>query len=220
MKLLSVGMFLLLLLIQSVPGSASEPKVPAGLDPGGFAIALLGDGIDYTKPVIAQRLARDGEGDLIAWDFVDNDIRPYAEASRSTADAEHIIAASTKVALIIIREPADQRAAIGHMATFVIRTPARVIAWPDGRSERQDWDVLFQAAERFKDRLFVVPGPARQSDAERAADNIVFAKPGKGGNDRTGVLDAAVAAAEQLSRRPKLTFADLKRILAGKSTPN
>ncbi len=211
---------MLLLLIQSIPGSASEPKVPAGLDPGGFAIALLGDGIDYTIPVVAKRLARDGEGDLIAWDFVDNDIRPYAKASQSTADAEHIIAANDEVALIVIREPADQTAAIGHMATFVVRTPARVIAWPDGRPERQDWDVLFQAAERFKDRLFVVPGPARQSDAARAADNIVFAVSKQGSNDRTGVLDAAVAAAQQLSRRPKLTFGDLKRVLAGKSPPN
>ena len=57
---------------------ASEPKVPPGLDPGGVAIALLGDGVDYTKPELAKRLARDGEGDLIAWDFVDNAIRPYA----------------------------------------------------------------------------------------------------------------------------------------------
>lgn len=199
------------------PALATEPKVPSGLDPGGVAIALLGDGIDYTKPEIAKRLARDGEGDLIAWDFVDNDIRPYAKAGQTTVDAEYIIAASKTASLIILKEPIGNPAAIGHMASFVVRTPARIIAWPDGRPERKDWKVLFQAAQRFADRLFIVPGPARSEDASKAGDNIVFAAPTQGLNDRAAVLDTAVAAAELLAKQPQLSVKEIKQFLLGKS---
>ena len=215
MKLIVLAAFSLLLALSSGPAKASEPKVPPGLDPGGIAIALLGDGIDYTKPAIAKRLARDGEGDLIAWDFADNDIRPYAQAGKTTADAEYIIATTDAISLIVVKEPASKAAAIGQMATFVVRTPARVIAWPDGRPDRLDWPVLFQAALRFKDRLFVVPGPVRPADVAKVTDNIVFATPGQGINDRTAVLDMSIIAAELLSKQPKLTFREVKRSLTG-----
>ncbi len=206
----------MLLLASPLGVQASEPKVPPGLDPGGVAIALLGDGVDYTKPELAKRLARDGEGDLIAWDFVDNDIRPYAKAGQSTVDAEYLIAASAGVSLVIVKEPAGGNpAAIGHMSTFVVRTPARIVAWPDGRPERVDWPVLFQAAQRFKDRLFVVPGPARPEDAGKAGDNIVFAAPTQGLNARAAVLNTAVAAAEVLAKQPQSRPAGIKRFLTG-----
>lgn len=203
-------------MVGSVDGHTAEPKVPPGLDPGGVAVALLGDGIDYTKPAIAKRLARDGEGDLIAWDFVDNDIRPYAKAGQTTADAEYMIAASTAISLIIVKEPVGKPAAIGHMALFVIRTPARTIAWPDGRPERADWPVLFEAAKRFPDRLFIVPGPARAEDVAKVGDNIIFAAPTQGLNDRAAVLDMAVAVGELLAKQPQLPAAEIRKFLLGK----
>lgn len=58
--------------------AGDKPRVPPGIDPGGVAVAIIGGGIDYTRPEIAARLARDGEGEIIGWDFVDNDRRPYA----------------------------------------------------------------------------------------------------------------------------------------------
>lgn len=57
---------------------ASKPKVPVGVDPGGFAVAVVGEGIDYWRPEIARRLARDGEGEIIGFDLVDGDRLPYA----------------------------------------------------------------------------------------------------------------------------------------------
>jgi subtilisin family serine protease len=56
-----------------------DPPVPPGVDPGGVAVAIIGQGVDYTQPDIAARLARDGEGEIIGWDFVDNDRRPFPE---------------------------------------------------------------------------------------------------------------------------------------------
>ncbi len=55
-----------------------KPKLIPGIDPGGLALAVIGDGIDYARPEIAARLARDGEGELVGFDLVDRDRRPYA----------------------------------------------------------------------------------------------------------------------------------------------
>lgn len=59
---------------------AADPKVPPGQDPGGPALALIGGGIDYTSAKIAHRLARDGEGEPISWDLIDNDRTAFARA--------------------------------------------------------------------------------------------------------------------------------------------
>ena len=64
-----------------------KPRLPAGLDPGGVAVALLSTGIDYQASDIARRLARDGEGDLIGWDLVDRDNRPFNGAAAETPAA-------------------------------------------------------------------------------------------------------------------------------------
>ena len=63
--------------------NAADPKVPPEQDPGGPALALIDSGIDYTSGRIAHRLARDGEGEIIGWDFVDNDRTPYAAPLRA-----------------------------------------------------------------------------------------------------------------------------------------
>lgn len=66
---------------------SDKPRVPAGVDPGGVAVAVIGNGIDYTKPEIARRLARDGEGELVGWDTLDVDRRPFERCEKScTAD--------------------------------------------------------------------------------------------------------------------------------------
>ena len=79
-------MCLSLLIWFFVSGSANadDPKVPAGIDPGLQPIAILTTGIDYTDPAIAARLARDGEGELIGWDFTENDRRPFAASPNTT----------------------------------------------------------------------------------------------------------------------------------------
>ena len=77
--LIPLAVTLFALIAQAFAQSPKEkPRVPPGVDPGGVAVAIIGSGIDYTRPEIAARLARDGEGEIIGWDFVDNDRRPFA----------------------------------------------------------------------------------------------------------------------------------------------
>src|SRR5688572_3480924 len=86
---------------------SSKPKVPPGTDPGGIAIALIAHGIDYTDPEIAPRLARDGEGDIIGWDFVSGDNKPFSSAPDAGIDgtrlAKLILSAYARGRLVPLR---------------------------------------------------------------------------------------------------------------------
>lgn len=106
---------------------AGKPRVPPGVDPGGRTIALVGNGVDYRRPEIAARLARDGEGEIVGWDFLDDDRRPFGRCSTSDDRCAAIDIAE------IVRLPVRlvvMRAAIGSPQTVVgaVTLAARVDA--------------------------------------------------------------------------------------------
>ena len=132
------------------PASAADPRAPAGQDPGGTALALIGGGIDYMSARIALRLARDGEGEMIAWDFVDNDQTPYvapsteAEAGAGAAPsadrasetvapegnrvAEAMLTAYARGRLVPVRVPEGNPQSLARAIAFAVGTPAEIIA--------------------------------------------------------------------------------------------
>lgn len=127
----------LLIAPKSAEAAEADPRVPPGLDPGGPAIALITDGIDYTLPEIASRLARDGEGEAIALDLVDGDVRPHAGPdSQGTRLARAFLSEHPTARLIIARVAAPDGMQIARAAAFLVQTPAKVIAIapapPDG----------------------------------------------------------------------------------------
>jgi len=138
---------------------AKEPDVPPGAGTsGGVMVALLGRGIDYRLPELKGRLARDGEGDLIAWDFSDNDTKPFAEGPLSGTDLAVAIASlSADVRLVVVKEASGDPQALGRMMSFAAQTPARIVVWTDADPARPDWPILREAIGRFSDLLFVLP---------------------------------------------------------------
>lgn len=140
-----------------------DPPLPPGLDPGGIAIALITTGIDYTLPEVAQRLARDGEGELIGWDLVDRDNRPFRRSGAATpggwggdgtALARAIGTHGRRIVPVRI-DPADPRS-LARAVAFIAQTPARLVVVPASSREPSDWEPFRQAATHFKDLLFVV----------------------------------------------------------------
>jgi hypothetical protein len=152
-----------------------DPPLPPGRDPGGVAIGLLGTGIDYTIPEIARRLARDGEGELVGWDLVDNDNRPF-RSGRAAPDAGAWSASTTALALAIgvpgrrivpVRiDPGDARS-IARAVAFLAQTPARIVVVPAWSRRQEDWEPFRDAATHFKDLLFVVPAGDDGAGANR-----------------------------------------------------
>ena len=152
--------------------------MPPGRDPGGVAVALLSSGIDYTIPEMASWLARDGEGEIIAWDFIDNDNRPFdatgvrTPPSRGGSAADlvaHMVtaAAPSQIRIVPVRvDPADPDT-LGRAVAFVARTPARIVAVPMWSDRAEDWELFRQAASHFTQLLFVVAAGAGGRDIDR-----------------------------------------------------
>lgn len=138
--------------------AADDPKVPPGTDPGGIAVAVVtAEGLDYTDADIASRLARDGEGEIIGFDFADDDRRPYGVAGPGTESARFILRTVKTARLVPIRATAGNKKSLGQAALFVTRSPARVILFTPSNGNVEDWDLFYRFAVRFNQALIVVP---------------------------------------------------------------
>lgn len=145
--------------------TARKPKPPVGRDPGGVAVAIIGSGVDYRRPALAKRLARDGEGEPIAWDFKDNDARPLeqvmAPATRpaegaGTAMAELLLSEAPASRLVPIRIGDVSLSTLGNAVAFVSRTPARIAVVAAGVRETP-WGLFSEAGRRAKQLLIIMP---------------------------------------------------------------
>lgn len=177
-----------LLATAAVAGS-KDPPVPPGLDPGGIAVALIGPGLDYTDPKIAARLARDGEGELIGFDLVDQDRRPWpgngaAEACRligclGSKLATRLLSDAPSATLAPFRIPPGNETEAARAIGMIRATRARiVVVVPEGDAE-PGWRLLEEAAARFPALLFVVPntgmaaGPVARDEALAGIANLI-----------------------------------------------
>ncbi len=144
-----------------VPASAAgDPPVPHGLDPGGNAIALISDGVDYTDPEIAARLARDGEGEPIALDLIDGDVRPFtaADVGRGTTLAKMLLSTYRNSRLVVVRADPEDAGSLAQAAVFVTRTPSRIAVVGFWGHSKETWLPFSQAVEQGGRVLFIVPG--------------------------------------------------------------
>jgi len=210
------------LLVAANLASAQEPDVPPGNDPGGIAIAVLGSGVDYTNARIANCLARDGEGDPIAWDFADDDNRPFRPEASAAAEIGVLCEPGSASRLVVVKQRPADPAAFGNMMMFTARTPARIVVWPDADPARPDWHILQEAVTHFPQLLFIIPkpAPARQplrnappssgGAATSEAANLVSITQSDPHNARIAVFKAAGRAALLLANTPSLTPAEIK----------
>ncbi|MCH9808320.1 MAG: hypothetical protein K0U74_11360 [Alphaproteobacteria bacterium] len=143
----------------ALPASAADPRVPIGLDPGGPAIALITDGVDYTDPEIAKRLARDGEGEAIAFDLIDGDITPYAPADRGqgTQVVKTLLAIHPKARIIFARAATDDPVSVAKAMIFASRTPAKVTAIALSDMPAETMAIIAQAANAAPSMIYALP---------------------------------------------------------------
>lgn len=144
---------------------SAKPPVPPGRDPGGSAIAVIGTGLDYTRPELAARLARDGEGEIVGFDLVDQDRKPFAKPdgpSGSCGDigcnalpAHLALAEGQAVRLAVFRADVSGMRSLAGAIGFVAKSPARIVLIDSVAPPA----VLAAAAERFPALIFVAPAP-------------------------------------------------------------
>jgi hypothetical protein len=158
----------------------AKPKVPIGVDPGGVAVAFIGPGLDYTQPDIADNLARDGEGELIGFDLIQEDRKPFAkqdapvdhETLMSFANALlsqdidvklQIFKTSNRETKMIAR--AIQMAAQANARIIVIWAPP-VVGTPPAITRD---DAFITAAKTRFPTIAFLPGPVVPSPINQAA---------------------------------------------------
>jgi len=144
--------------------AGDKPPVPIGVDPGGVAVAIVGPGIDYTDRDFARRLARDGEGEIVGFDLIDGDRRPYGveQTASHRSFQSHVVALlldqqSSRIA--VFRADAAQRVSLARAISYVSKGPARIVFLPGGfpESPAPDFAFLAAASKQFPELLFVVP---------------------------------------------------------------
>jgi len=160
-----------MLMARATMGSVRKPRLPPGRDPGGVAVALIGGGVDYTDPVLASRLARDGEGELIGWDFIDGDNRPFAQGADGTAPLRPLIDRAPSARFIQIRVPREDPAVRLVALGFALQTPARLVLFSDGPLQADSLERVRAMAAAARSVLVV---GAADVPAARVAVNLLL----------------------------------------------
>lgn len=173
----------------------AKPKVPSGRDPGGIAVVMIGEGLDYTRQDIARRLARDGEGEMIAWDSVDRDPRPYAAGgSAATALARIVLGEGPATKLIAIRMAAGEATGMIPALQFASRTSARIVSViPPALAHAVPQSGLAGAASRLPQALIVMGARHFSTDAAERPNVLIVTALGVDGSPGP---TAAVARAD------------------------
>ncbi len=199
----------------SAQKAADKPRVPPGVDPGGVAVAIIGGGIDYTRPEIAARLARDGEGEIVGWDFIDNDRRPFAVCNHRAGGHIHcdqgpilVITELEAIARFIVTrvDPSKPQMMVDAMR-LIGGTAARIVVFGDRIPFETGQNFAVEAGRRYERLLILAAGAAGDlaARASRPPDNVIF----------TSVPSiAAGTAAREIKTKPGITTTELRRILA------
>lgn len=204
-----------------VPDSApaqsrnGKPRVPAGMDPGGIAVAVIGGGIDYSRGEVAVRLARDGEGQLIAFDVHDNDNRPYdacadgAQLDRCSLEVVRTIAGEAPASRLVIVRASTKASDLIEAVKFVVRTPARIALLALASPIEQRSLFLASAADHFPDVLFIGPvaGDTTSAGLGAARPNLIVVA---GDHAVIAASRIAATAARLRQAQPGLGPAELK----------
>ena len=220
-----------------------DPRVPPDRESGGIPVAIISTGVNYTLPQISRRLARDGEGQIIGWDFADGDHRPFdVTAGKSppenggdgTALASFLLAQSPELRLSPIRFDPQNPASLARALAFAGQTHTRVVVLAVRSGRAEDWELFKRAAEHFRQLLIVVPRPMAKPlafPADLGLENLL-AEESRDDDDASAtgfdntpvtipselvaVIRVAAKAAEEAARNPSLDGAALRKLLQPK----
>ncbi|MDE0176311.1 MAG: S8 family serine peptidase [Defluviicoccus sp.] len=162
---------------------------PVGVDPGGVRVALVDSGLAYDLPPFRDRLARDGEGKPLGYDYWDLDPWPYdGDVSRGpflpirhgTAVASILAREAPDAALVPFRYPRPDMSRMGELVARAVQAGVRILAMPLGSRKPEDWRA-FERALRGRDILAIVSAGNDGRDIDRepvypaalALENIV-----------------------------------------------
>jgi len=218
-----------------------KPVVPPDRDPGGVLVALISQGIDYRLPTLSGKLARDGEGELVGWDVIDNDRLPFdmgegnaapEHGGDGTAIAARALATGAPLRLAPIRVDAEDGSSIARGVRVASQFRARVVLVPMWSRDSARWHLFATAAGGQAGILFILAAadgdkPEEAFPAAFGLENAIVVSAGKEREDSPGFAGqwralgpghsalaiAAARAARLLAADPSLDVPRLKAAL-------
>lgn len=157
-------------------GELLDAPVPAAPDPGGIAVAQVDSGVNYLLPGIASRLARDGAGAALGYDWWDMDARPFDQnPSRSpffpqrhgTRTASLFLEEAPFARLIPYRYPRPDMSRMAALVDAAAKAGARIVILAMGSNERAQWEAYAQAVRGHPRMLFIVSAGNDGRDLDR-----------------------------------------------------
>lgn len=156
---------------------ALNPPVPPGRDPGGVTVAQIDSGVNYLLPQVAERLARNQDGEALGYDYWDLDARPFdGDTGRSpffpirhgTPVASLLLKEAPGIRLLPYRYPRPDMGRMRRLIEAAAAAGAAIVAMPLGSRREADWTAFAEAAAAHGDLLFVVSAgnDGRDIDAE------------------------------------------------------
>ncbi|PIW31108.1 MAG: hypothetical protein COW30_00485 [Rhodospirillales bacterium CG15_BIG_FIL_POST_REV_8_21_14_020_66_15] len=155
-----------------------NPPVPAGSETpaGAVRVAVVDTGVNYTLPVVRNRLARDGAGRLLGYDFWDMDARPFdVDAARSpffplhhgTAVTSIILREAPKAVILPFRYPRPDMARFKDLVAQADAGGAVIVNMAMGSNKQEDWRAFAEAARARPHMLFIVSAGNDGRDLDR-----------------------------------------------------
>lgn len=157
-------------------GELLDAPVPAAPDPGGVAVAQVDSGVNYLLPGIASRLARDGDGAALGYDWWDMDPRPFDQnPSRSaffpqrhgTRTANLLLEEAPFARLIPYRYPRPDMSRMASVVEAAAKAGARIVVLAMGSNDRAEWEAYAQAVRQHPELLFIVSAGNDGRDLDR-----------------------------------------------------
>lgn len=155
-----------------------DPPVPAGADPGGVTVALLDTGVNYLQPAIARRLARDGGGAILGYDFEDDDPRPFDlnlalspfhPGRHGTLVAQALLKEAAPLRLIPLRYPRSQPQKLADAVALAAEGGARLLLVGLGGRRAADWQGFATALRAHPEMLAIVSAGREGEDIDDRA---------------------------------------------------
>ena len=128
-------------------------------------LALVDTGVNYNLPKVQEHLALNDEGQLIGYDFWDDDNRPFDKDPRKNIffplhHGTSVFSVLTEnlgdLKVAIYRFPANNMCRFSDLIEHAGRAGVRIINLSMGSNSPEDWECFYETAKRHVDILFVV----------------------------------------------------------------
>lgn len=127
-------------------------------------IGLVDSGVNYTLPQINARLARDNKGQLVGYDFWDNDAlpfdvhfsaSPFRISRHGTGTASLLLKEASFIDLVPYRYPRPDMSRMENLIEHAANNQVRIIGLPLGGNIAAEWDSFAAAAKKHPNILFI-----------------------------------------------------------------